>query len=96
MSDRPLEDYSLPYLWKRIAELDTENKRLKNRGTITSPMDGLFEENERLKAKLEAAEATIRRIEALFSEIEKIEAAGDDIHTPWLVIMFEEALGEAK
>lgn len=41
-------------------------------------------------------EATIRRIEALFSEIEKIEAAGDDIHTPWLVIMFEEALGEAK
>ena len=39
----------------RIAELDTENKRLKNRGTITSPMDGLFEENERLKAKLDAA-----------------------------------------
>jgi len=39
---------------KRIAELDTENKRLKNRGTITSPMDGLFEENERLKAKLDA------------------------------------------
>ena len=41
-------------------------------------------------------EATIMRVEALFSEIEKIEAAGDDIHTPWLVIMFEQALGEAK
>jgi len=46
---------------KRIAELDTENKRLKNRGTITSPMDGLFEENERLKAKLDAVEQMLRK-----------------------------------
>ena len=43
-----------PCPYCRIAELDTENKRLKNRGTITSPMDGLFEENERLEAKLDA------------------------------------------
>ena len=53
MADTVNRDLSESYE-KRIAELDTENKRLKNRGTITSPMDGLFEENERLKAKLDA------------------------------------------
>ena len=78
---------------KRIAELDTENKRLKNRGTITSPMDGLFEENERLKAKLDAVQPlpdkwrkyTFDNPEAT-SYIDSADCADE----------LEEALGEAK
>ena len=55
MSDRPLEDYSLPYLWKRIAELEA---KLKLIGPAVEMADHIVE----LRTKLERYENALRSI----------------------------------
>ena len=92
MSDYKLITGRRKQLEERIAELDTENKRLKNCGTITSPMDGLFEENERLEAKLDA----VRNVKTF-----GMESSGSSDGTYRVVQWAKwddvlEALGEAK
>ena len=44
MSDRPLEDYSLPYLWKRIAELEATIKKVEAVGFEVHDSWGVSEE----------------------------------------------------
>jgi len=48
MSDRPLEEYSLPYLWSRITELEEEVTCLSN--LVTSQEEGLFKYETQLEA----------------------------------------------
>jgi hypothetical protein len=67
MSDRPLEDYSLPYLWKRIEELK-ELAEIRHR-SLFRKSDLLNNErirNDRAAFKIQELEALLDEIASLY------------------------------
>lgn len=62
MTDRPIEDYSLPHLWKRIEQLKRYESLIK-----ASP-NGLHVHITELRKRIEALEAEVARLKDAIRE----------------------------